>query len=85
MARSLPELEEVRDSIGNLGRQGQAVSCDITDPKQVQRTAEKVKRLGGVDILVNNGKSGESHKFLNHPDELWQRMLSANLTSVYVC
>jgi NAD(P)-dependent dehydrogenase (short-subunit alcohol dehydrogenase family) len=39
--------------------------------------------LGGVDILVNNAGNAGSHKFLNHPDELWYRMLSINLTSVY--
>jgi NAD(P)-dependent dehydrogenase (short-subunit alcohol dehydrogenase family) len=39
--------------------------------------------LGGVDILVNNAGNAGSHKFLNHPDELWHRMLSINLTSVY--
>lgn len=83
MARSKPELDQVTALIQKMNRQGQTISCDVTNPEQVQRAADKVKRLGGVDILVNNAGSGESHKFLNHPDELWQRMLSANLTSVY--
>jgi len=39
--------------------------------------------LGGIDILVNNAGNAGSHKFLNHPDELWHRMLAINLTSVY--
>jgi NAD(P)-dependent dehydrogenase (short-subunit alcohol dehydrogenase family) len=39
--------------------------------------------LGGIDILVNNAGNAGSHKFLNHPDELWHRMLAVNLTSVY--
>src|SRR5260370_8311956 len=39
--------------------------------------------LGGVDIMVNNAGNAGSHKFLNHPDELWHRMLSINLPSVY--
>ena len=39
--------------------------------------------LGGIDILVNNAGNAGSHKFLNHPDELWQRMLAVNLTSIY--
>jgi NAD(P)-dependent dehydrogenase (short-subunit alcohol dehydrogenase family) len=42
--------------------------------------------LNGIDILVNNAGNAGSHKFLNHPDELWHRMLAINLTSVYyVC
>jgi NAD(P)-dependent dehydrogenase (short-subunit alcohol dehydrogenase family) len=39
--------------------------------------------MGGLDILVNNAGNASSHKFLNHPDDLWQRMLAVNLTSVY--
>jgi NAD(P)-dependent dehydrogenase (short-subunit alcohol dehydrogenase family) len=39
--------------------------------------------LGGIDILVNNAGNAGSHKFLDHPDELWERMLAVNLTSVY--
>lgn len=39
--------------------------------------------LGGIDILVNNAGNAGSHKFVNHPDELWHRMLAVNLTSIY--
>ena len=45
--------------------------------------AETRAQLGGLDILVNNAGSAQSAKFLGHPDELWQRMLAMNLTSVY--
>src|SRR5207253_9579517 len=34
-------------------------------------------------ILVNNAGNAASHKFLNHPDDLWHRMQSINLSSVY--
>jgi NAD(P)-dependent dehydrogenase (short-subunit alcohol dehydrogenase family) len=36
-----------------------------------------------VDILVNNAGVGESHKFVDHPDELWQQHLEVNLTGTY--
>ncbi len=39
--------------------------------------------LGPVEILVNNAGIAESHKFLGHPDDLWERVLSVNLTGVY--
>src|SRR5207237_8063342 len=34
-------------------------------------------------LLVTNAGNAESHKFLDHPDELWHRMIAVNLTSVY--
>src|SRR5436305_8807258 len=54
------------------------------DTEQVQRMARAViEGLGGVDIVVNNAGNAGSHKFLNHPDDLWHRMLAVNLTSVF--
>lgn len=83
-ARTRSELDALVSEILALGRRGLAVSCDVTDPEQVKRMASTLfEDLGGVDILVNNAGNAGSHKFLNHPDELWHRMLAINLTSVY--
>lgn len=83
-ARNEVELEQVAGQIQALGRRSLAVPGDVTDPAGVERLAKFVRQLfGGVDILVNNAGGGGSHKFLNHPDELWHRMLALNLTSVY--
>lgn len=86
-ARSEAELEQVVGEIEARGRRGLAVACDVTDPQQVQTMATTLlSGLNGIDILVNNAGNAGSHKFLNHPDELWHRMLAINLTSVYyVC
>lgn len=83
-ARSAPELDNLVGLIREKGRQGLAVTCDVTDPQQVQHMATTLlEGLGGIDILVNNAGNAGSHKFLNHPDELWHRMLAVNLSSVY--
>ena len=83
-ARSQAPLEELAGEIREMGRRSLAVPCDVTDPEQVARLAQTVLNAwGGVDILVNNAGAAGSHKFLNHPDELWHRMLAINLTSVY--
>ncbi len=83
-ARSIPELEQLAAEIESIGRRSVFTPCDVTDPQQVQRMASTLlEGLGGIDILVNNAGNAGSHKFLNHPDELWHRMLSVNLTSVY--
>ena len=83
-ARTAAELEQLVRQVQAMGRQSVAISCDVTDTEQVQRMAKtEVEGLGGIDILVNNAGNAGSHKFLNHPDELWHRMLSVNLSSVY--
>lgn len=83
-SRTAAGLEQLVAEIQAMGRQSIAVPCDVTDSEQVQHMAKTLlDGLGGVDILVNNAGNAGSHKFLNHPDELWHRMLSVNLTSVY--
>ncbi len=83
-ARTHADLEPLVAGIKAVGRHSLAISCDVTDAGQVQHMAKTLTAgLGGVDILVNNAGNAGSHKFLNHPDELWQRMLAVNLTSVY--
>ncbi len=83
-ARTASELEQLVAQIQAMGRKSLAVSCDVTNVEQVQHMARaSIEGLGGVDILVNNAGNADSHKFLNHPDDLWHRMLSVNLSSVY--
>ncbi len=83
-ARTGAQLDTLVGEIQALGRRSLAVSCDVTDPEQVKHMASTLLvSLGGVDILVNNAGNAGSHKFLNHSDELWHRMLAVNLTSVY--
>ncbi|MBX5457004.1 MAG: SDR family oxidoreductase [Thermogemmatispora sp.] len=86
-ARSSSELEQLATQIEAQGRRCVFTSCDVTDPAQVERMANELRTgLGGVHILVNNAGIAGSHKFLNHPDELWHRLLAVNLTGVYyVC
>lgn len=83
-ARTNAEIEQLVTEIQTVGCRSLAVSCDVTDSEQVTHMASTfMAGLGGVDILINNAGNAGSHKFLNHPDELWHRMLSINLTSVY--
>jgi NAD(P)-dependent dehydrogenase (short-subunit alcohol dehydrogenase family) len=84
-ARSEADLAALKAEIEGAGRRALAIACDVTDAGAVaQRLAGGVlDAWASVDILVNNAGNAGSAKFLNHPDELWHRMLAINLTSVY--
>lgn len=83
-SRSPGEIDAVAGRIRELGRRALAVVCDVTDADQVRRmTDEAHAQFGHVDILVNNAGLGRSHRFADHPDELWDQMLAVNLTGVY--
>jgi 3-oxoacyl-[acyl-carrier protein] reductase len=60
-------------------------TVDVTDSDQV---TELVERIGPVEILVNNagGVVGQVGRPLEDvPDEDWQAVVDANLTSTFVC
>jgi 3-hydroxybutyrate dehydrogenase len=83
-SRSSGEINAVADRIRAAGRRALAMVCDVTDADQVRRMAEEShSRFGAVEILVNNAGLGRSHRFVDHPDELWDQMLAVNLTSAY--
>jgi len=83
-SRSSSEIVAVAEKIRATGRRALGVVCDVTKADQVRRMAEELNsQFGVVEILVNNAGLGRSHRFVDHPDELWDRMLAVNLTSVY--
>lgn len=79
MAQTLEELDS-----------GDAVrgdSVDVTDPDAIVRGLDDaVAAFGKVDILVNNaGSVGTVAPLWEQPVENWQRMLTLNLTSTFLC
>ena len=84
VARHLDPLQAAVQQIEESGGHALPVLCDVTDAEQVSRLPSEVgEKLGPIDILVNNAGASGSHKLVDHPDALWERMLEANLTSVY--
>jgi 3-hydroxybutyrate dehydrogenase len=63
-----------------------AIVCDVADAGSVHTAFRAAReRLGDVHVLVNNAGQAKSEKFLKTSRELWDTMLSVNLTSVFLC
>ena len=83
-ARTMADLERVAALVRAHGGQAFPVVCDVTDAASVATAVAAVAdACGPIAVLVNNAGAAASHKFLDHDDALWQRMLDVNLTSVY--
>ncbi len=84
-SRTKSDLDETAEAISAAGGQSMAVPCDISDVDQVEAFATRVhKSFGPVDVLVNNAGIAASHKFIDHPDEMWNKTLDINLTGPYL-
>ena len=83
-ARTAADLERVAGLVRAQGGEAFPVVCDVTDAASVAAAVAAVAAAcGPITVLVNNAGAAASHKFLDHDDALWQRMLDVNLTSVY--
>lgn len=84
VARGEGGLTSLATEISAKGRRAFTFSCDVTHPDKVAEIAQLAQAsLGGIDILLNNAGMADSHAFLDHPDELWRRLIDVNLNSVY--
>lgn len=84
--RSEPHLRETSDAISAAGSDALVVACDVTIREEVRRAVAATGReLGPIDVLVNNAGIAESAPFASMSDELWDRVLSVNLTGTYNC
>ena len=84
LGRDREALQRVADSLAGSGHG--VVAADVASPEAVQAAfAEARGARGPVAVLVNNAGAAESAPFLKTSFELWQRMLSVNLTGSFLC
>lgn len=61
-----------------------SVAADVTDLEDVERLVSTVvDRYGRIDILVNNAGGGGGGETRKISDELWETVITANLTSTF--
>ena len=60
-----------------------AIRVDVTDAAGVSAAvAEAVKRLGGLDVLVNNAGIGAAGTVADNSDEEWHRVFDVNVVGM---
>ncbi|MBQ8546561.1 MAG: 3-oxoacyl-ACP reductase FabG [Clostridia bacterium] len=61
-----------------------ALYCDVSKSDDVNNAInESNKAFGGVDILINNAGIDEFALFTDITDEMWHKMIDANLSSAF--
>jgi len=73
------EARSTTKELQRLGVQGVAVRCDVTGEQSVRSTMkETARRLGGIDILVNNAANYETVEFEDLTLEQWDAIFATN-------
>lgn len=73
-------------SIEESGTRGLMIKADVSRKEDVDRMIEEgIRKLGKIDLLVNNCGIALWKPFLESDEENWDRTLDINLKSVYLC
>lgn len=76
----------VAKEIQATGRRSLAISCDVGDSAQVDGMVKQAfEYLGGLHILVNNAAMISQGSFWEVSDEVWNKLIRNNLSSVFYC
>ena len=85
-ARSQDDLRSLEDQILSSGGNAISVICDVTDEENVKQMVKtSIDKFGDIDILVNNAGIGGFRPIYGIHLDNWNRMLSVNLTSTFLC
>jgi NAD(P)-dependent dehydrogenase (short-subunit alcohol dehydrogenase family) len=73
--------------VEELGRQGLALSCDVTRSDDVQRALRAtIDRFGRLDFAFNNaGVEQATKRVVDITEEEWNRVIDVNLCGVFLC
>ena len=84
-SRTPAEVEAVATSIRAAGGRAWSAVCDVTDEAAVRRLGEEAtRRLGDVDIVVNNAGDAESSPLATTTLAAWNRLLAVNATGTFL-
>jgi NAD(P)-dependent dehydrogenase (short-subunit alcohol dehydrogenase family) len=85
VSRDETKLQAVKQEIEDSGGRADVFIADVKDEQQVERLeAEVSKRLGKIQILVNNAGINLRKNLIDFSLSEWQSVVDTNLTSVFL-
>lgn len=78
-------LDDVVDELADLGAEGLAVACDVSEEEQVEAAvARVVKHFGQLDVAVANAGFGVSGRVEDLSAEDWRRQFDVNVVGAAI-
>jgi len=85
VSASLQVGSDVEAAVTALGRSFTPYQCDFSDRTALHAFAAQIETDGHApDILINNAGTIERKPAVEHPDEMWDRVIEVNLSSQFV-
>jgi len=83
---SRAEAEELKNDLISLGVDADIFKADISNPNEVKKMFSAIdNRFGSLYALVNNSGIAEQALFTDITDDMWDKMISTNLSGAFYC
>jgi 3-oxoacyl-[acyl-carrier protein] reductase len=83
---TVEQAKEVRDMIESMGRHAIICQANVGKMDEVNKMRDKaVAEFGKIDILVNNAGIVKDKSFVKMTSEMWDDVISVNLTGTFNC
>ena len=76
--------EGAKAAAAAIGGKTKAVTVDISDPKSVTAMFDEIKKVGGIDILVNNASIVPFVAWDDVDLDHWRKIIDVNLTGTVI-
>ena len=84
VARTEKDVKAVAEEAQKAGVRAAFATADVSSREQVDSAVENIrKKLGVIDILINNAGTGTFGKFLELEPEVWEQQIKINVFGVY--
>jgi 3-oxoacyl-[acyl-carrier protein] reductase len=83
---TVEQAKEVRERIESMGRRAILCQANVGNRDEVDKMRDKaVAEFGKIDILVNNAGIVKDKSFVRMTSEMWDDVISVNLTGTFNC
>jgi NAD(P)-dependent dehydrogenase (short-subunit alcohol dehydrogenase family) len=84
-SRKQAELDEAVAHLAQRGIKASAIAADLSQEASVgPLVTEALKRLGQIDILINNAGATWGAPAEDHPLEAWDKVMNLNIRSIFM-
>jgi NAD(P)-dependent dehydrogenase (short-subunit alcohol dehydrogenase family) len=84
-SRKQSDLDEAVAHLKERGIEASAIAADLSQDAHVSKMVEEaLKRLGHIDILINNAGASWGAPAEDYPVEAWDKVMNLNIRSIFL-